>query len=115
MDRARLAGQKLGADIDIAGQLRPFEAHRWQRGDTPHPTLQLDDVSGIPFLVDVAGVEEYQHRGRLRAAVQKCGCLDIAIVEEYGYPGTGDVDVADRVGNTDFKIDYMCQKINKGR
>ena len=67
MDRARLAGRELGADIDIAGQLRPFEAHRWQRGDTPHPTLQLDDVSGIPFLVDVAGVEEYQHRGRLRA------------------------------------------------
>jgi hypothetical protein len=67
MDRARLAGRELGADIDIAGQLRPFEAHRWQRGDTPHPTLQLDDVSGIPFLIDVAGVEEYQHRGRLRA------------------------------------------------
>jgi hypothetical protein len=67
MDRARLAGRELGADIGMARQLQPFEAHRWQRGDTPHPTLQLDDVSGIPFLVDVAGVEEYQHRGRLRA------------------------------------------------
>lgn len=67
MDRARLAGRELGADIGMARQLQPFEAHRWQRGDTPHPTLQLDDVSGIPFLIDVAGVEEYQHRGRLRA------------------------------------------------
>ncbi len=65
--RARLAGRELGADIDIAGRLRPYEAYRWQRGDAPHPTLQLDDVSGIPFLVDIAGVEEYQHRGRLRA------------------------------------------------
>ena len=31
------------------------------------PSLQLDDVSGIPFLSDIAGVEEYQHRARLRA------------------------------------------------
>ncbi len=31
------------------------------------PTLHLDDVSAIPFLVDIAGVEEYQHRARLRA------------------------------------------------
>ena len=41
--------------------------HRWRVGDSPHPTVQLDDVSAIPFLVDIAGVEEYQHRGRLRA------------------------------------------------
>ena len=67
LGRARLAGRELGADIDIADQLRPYEPHRWRPGDTPRPTLQLDDVSGIPFLVDVAGVEEYQHRGRLRA------------------------------------------------
>ena len=51
----------------MAGQLRSYEPHCWRPGDTQRPTLQLDDVSGIPFLVDVAGVEEYQHRGRLRA------------------------------------------------
>ena len=28
----------------------------------------LDDVSGIPFLVGVPGVEEYQHRARLRCS-----------------------------------------------
>jgi len=67
LEGARLAGRKLGSDIDIASQVRPYAAYRWQRGDTPHPTLQLDDVSAIPFLVDIAGVEEYQHRGRLRA------------------------------------------------
>lgn len=32
-----------------------------------YPTVHLDDVSAIPFLVDIAGVEEYQHRARLRA------------------------------------------------
>jgi hypothetical protein len=53
--------------MGIAAKLRPYEAYRWRPDDTPHPTLQLDDVSGIPFLVDIAGVEEYQHRGRLRA------------------------------------------------
>jgi hypothetical protein len=67
LGRARLAGRELGADIDIAAQLRPYDAYRWRPDDPPHPTLQLDDVSAIPFLVDVAGVEEYQHRGRLRA------------------------------------------------
>ncbi len=66
-ERARLAGRQLGADIDVASQLQPYDAHRWHRGDTPHPTLQLDDISAIPFLADIAGVEEYQHRGRLRA------------------------------------------------
>jgi hypothetical protein len=67
LGRARLAGRELGADIDIAAKLRPYQAYRWRPDDTPHPTLQLDDVSAIPFLVDIAGVEEYQHRGRLRA------------------------------------------------
>ncbi|KPK66629.1 MAG: hypothetical protein AMS21_01520 [Gemmatimonas sp. SG8_38_2] len=65
--RARLAGRELGADHGIAERLRPYEAHRWQPWDTARPVLQLDDVSAIPFLVDIAGVEEYQHRGRLRA------------------------------------------------
>ena len=66
-ERARLAGRQLGVDVDIHSQLRPFEAHRWREGDSPHPTLHLDDVSAIPFLADIAGIEEYQHRGRLRA------------------------------------------------
>ncbi len=31
------------------------------------PTLHLEDVSGIPFVDGVAGVEQYQHRARVRA------------------------------------------------
>ena len=66
-ERARRAGRELGTDTDIVGRLMPYEAHRWHLGDSPHPTVQLDDVSAIPFLAEIAGVEEYQHRGRLRA------------------------------------------------
>jgi hypothetical protein len=74
LERARAAGRALGADIGIEAQLAPFEAHRWRPDDEHHPTLQLDDVSAIPFLVDIAGVEEYQHRGRLR-----CGDGDVYV------------------------------------
>lgn len=38
-----------------------------------------------------------------------CNCRGVWI------PGHWRLDVADRVGNTDFKTDYMCQEINKGR
>lgn len=65
--RAHHAGRGLGADLGIEAQLRSYQAHRWQPTNPARPTLQLDDVSAIPFLVDIAGVEEYQHRGRLRA------------------------------------------------
>lgn len=65
--RAREAGADLGAELGIAARLQPYEAHRWQEATAKRPTLQLDDVSAIPFLIDIAGVEEYQHRGRLRA------------------------------------------------
>lgn len=65
--KAREAGRGLGADLGIAAQVRAYDAHRWQPDNPDRPTLQLDDVSAIPFLADIAGVEEYQHRGRLRA------------------------------------------------
>ena len=43
-----------------------YEDHLW-KGESGYPTLYLDDVSEIPFLVNIAGVEEYQHRARVRA------------------------------------------------
>ena len=39
----------------------------WDGSPPRYPVLHLDDTSAIPFLVDIAGVEEYQHRARLRA------------------------------------------------
>ncbi|MEM7135927.1 MAG: hypothetical protein AAF500_05065 [Myxococcota bacterium] len=64
---AREVARSLGRDLNLPTELAPYRAHRWDTTHRGRPTLQLDDVSGIPFLVDVAGVEEYQHRGRLRA------------------------------------------------
>jgi len=43
-----------------------YEDHLW-KGESGYPTLYLDDVSEIPFLVNIVGVEEYQHRARVRA------------------------------------------------
>jgi hypothetical protein len=65
--RARAAASDFASDIGLEKKLRPHAAYRWRPDDPAHPTLHLDDVSGIPFLADIAGVEEYQHRGRLRA------------------------------------------------
>ena len=83
LGRARLAGRSFGADIDIAAKAQPFEPQRWRPDDTHHPTLQLDDVSAIPFLVDIAGVEEYQHRGRLRAGDHDVYVTVTSAVEGY--------------------------------
>jgi hypothetical protein len=66
-ERARRAGRELGNELDLGAALEPYASLRWRPDDPVHPTLQLDDVSGIPFLEEIAGVEEYQHRGRLRA------------------------------------------------
>ena len=67
LEAARRAGRTLAVDLDLRSRTQPYDPVAWRSGDSAHPTLQLDDVSGIPFLEDIAGVEEYQHRGRLRA------------------------------------------------
>ena len=61
------AAAALSESLDLEARLVPFTDLRW-RGPRPRvPLLRLDDFSGIPFLVDITGVEEYQHRARLRA------------------------------------------------
>ena len=61
------AADALRADLDLEAQLEPYARLRWKGLDPQVPVLRLDDFSGIPFLVDITGVEEYQHRARLRA------------------------------------------------
>lgn len=65
--RARLAIQSLAARLDLEERLQAYKARRWSGGAIETPVLHIDDFSGIPFLVDITGVEEYQHRARLRA------------------------------------------------
>ena len=53
------------------------------RGEDAYPTLYLDDVSDIPFLVNIAGVEEYQHRARVRAGDSDLFAVVTPLVEGY--------------------------------
>ena len=52
--------------LDLDHLVEPFEDRRW-RGSQEIPVLHLEDVSAIPFLSGIDGVEEYQHRARVRA------------------------------------------------
>ena len=47
---------------------RPYLDRREEGGWEPTaPVLHLEDVTGIPFVSEITGVEEYQHRARVRA------------------------------------------------
>ena len=54
--------------LDLDSRLTPYAHHRWSGRELDRPVLHLEDVSAIPFLNDIDGVEEYQHRARVRAA-----------------------------------------------
>ena len=62
-DAVRPIGEKLGLDEKCA----PYRDRTWVGEEEKRPTLYLDDVSEIPFLDEISGVEEYQHRARVRA------------------------------------------------
>ncbi len=65
-ERARLAIQPMAARLDLENRLEAYSDWRWAGEPVGAPILHIDDFSGIPFLVDITGVEEYQHRARLR-------------------------------------------------
>ena len=58
----------IAARLRLAERVRPYASRRWRPGDPPSPTLHLEDVSAIPFILGIPGVEEYPHRARVRAA-----------------------------------------------
>jgi len=64
---AKAAVQPLAGRLELGTALEPFGPCRWMSALPRLPVLSLDDVSAIPFLTGVSGVEEYQHRARLRA------------------------------------------------
>ena len=71
MPRARLDSDALRAfadRLDLGGRLTPYPPQRWSPRDAGRPVLHLEDVSAIPFLNDIDGIEEYQHRARVRAS-----------------------------------------------
>lgn len=66
-DRARSTADALFDQWQLEELTRPFAPHRWEGTDDHLPVLHLEDVTGIPFVEAVSGVEEYQHRARVRA------------------------------------------------
>jgi len=64
--RALGVGRALGEELNQEQALAPFAAQAWRTGFAA-PTLFLDDFSAIPFLDNISGVAEYQHRARVRA------------------------------------------------
>ncbi len=65
--RVREAVRPLARRLDLEQRLKRFAPHVWRERQTGFPVLHLEDVSGIPFVSVVPGVEEYQHRARVRA------------------------------------------------
>ena len=65
--RARDAARELSEEWQIPVATRAYEAHLWDGQEKGVPVLHLEDVTGIPFVEGVTGVEEYQHRARARA------------------------------------------------
>ena len=61
------AVEPLRERMDLDHRLLPFSEQRWDGSPVPFPVLHLDDLSAIPHLVGISGIEEYQHRARLRA------------------------------------------------
>ncbi len=53
--------------LNLDERLAPFRDRRWHPAAAQRRVLHLEDVSGIPFLTEIAGVEEYEHRARVRA------------------------------------------------
>ncbi|MGM0558061.1 MAG: hypothetical protein ACQEVA_16875, partial [Myxococcota bacterium] len=65
--RARRVAGELREEVDLAGQLEEYNPYRFDGRLVEPPVLHLEDVTGIPFVSDIPGVEEYQHRARVRA------------------------------------------------
>jgi len=67
--RARALAAALRDELGLEEALAPFRQEECGAQECAGGAmLHLEDVSGIPFVSDVAGVAEYQHRARVRAA-----------------------------------------------
>ena len=58
--------EALAERLDLAERCQEFKPLIWDGSELPRPVLHVEDFTGIPFLLGVSGVEEYQHRARCR-------------------------------------------------
>ncbi len=83
---ARRAGREADARHGLRAASAAYAAHAYRPAMGDWPTLHLDDVSGIPFLDDIAAVEFYQLRARVRARsgdLFAATCPDLPAYERY--------------------------------
>lgn len=64
---ARRVADLLRERWSLDAELRPFQTFAYDSHAADWPHLHLEDVTGIPFLDGVVGIEQYQHRARVRA------------------------------------------------
>lgn len=66
-DAVRDALASIANRVDLDARHAAVSAHRWSPRGGSGPVLHLEDVSDIPFVSVIPGVEQYQHRARVRA------------------------------------------------
>lgn len=66
-DRAADVADVIDARYHVRERAGRYEKLRLDRASVGASELHLEDVTGIPFVSEIPGVEEYQHRARVRA------------------------------------------------
>lgn len=76
LERARRVAREVREEMHLDDAMQPYAQfqHDGDLGD--ESVLALEDISGIPFVAQIPGVEEYQHRARVRA---RTGDLFVAV------------------------------------
>lgn len=80
--RGREVGRKWYQER-VAGDSSPYEAFKLTGEVWSRPSLHLEDVSAIPFVNVIPGVEQYQHRARVRASTGDLFAAVTPIPEGY--------------------------------
>ena len=65
--RARNVADNLIDEWGLESALATYRGLQWMPEHADFPVLHLEDVTGIPFVDGVSGIQEYQHRARVRA------------------------------------------------
>ena len=84
-EATRAIAERLFADFGLAHKLDPYEPYQHRTASLDVACLHLDDVTAIPFVSGVPGVEDYQHRARVRG---RDGDIFAAVTPQH--PGYSD-------------------------
>lgn len=123
IERARSHARARARELGLDEATRAYEAQRWRgprvdAGLEAAPVLCVDDVSGIPFLDDIVGVEFYQLRSRIRAGdgdLFAATCADMPEYERYNreHLGLGEaefVHAAPPAGVPPIRVSEACRQ-----